>query len=38
VQQVITNAIRWAAPTKGPYTSTANCSNPDPLEEVKVED
>ncbi|MHB1296467.1 MAG: ThuA domain-containing protein [Anaerolineae bacterium] len=36
VQKVLTNAVRWAAPINGPY-KTLVCTNPDPLEDVKIE-
>ena len=38
VQKVITNAVRWAAPVNGPYSTTARCEHVKPLEEVKVEE
>jgi len=37
VQRVITNTVRWAAPVKGPYTSTSSCSHVEPLEEIQTE-
>ncbi|MHB0857169.1 MAG: ThuA domain-containing protein [Anaerolineae bacterium] len=37
VQKVITNAVRWAAPIKGPYATLA-CTNPDPLEDVTIDE
>ena len=38
VQQVIVNAVRWAAPVAGPYTNLADCHQYKPIEEVKVEE
>ena len=38
VQRVILNAVRWAAPVKGPYPNTVACPNTQPLEEFEVED
>lgn len=37
VQQVIINAVRWAAPIKGPYSDLSRCERYDPLEEVIIE-
>jgi trehalose utilization protein len=38
VQQVIVNAVRWAAPVAGPYTDLAKCERYDPIEDVEVEE
>jgi trehalose utilization protein len=38
VQQVIVNAVRWAAPVAGPYTDLAACHQYKPIEEVKLEE
>lgn len=36
VQKVITNAVRWAAPTKGPYADTRACPRYDAIEKFEV--
>lgn len=39
IQQVITNAVRWAAPVAGPYTDLSDCSHDaDPIEDVEPQE
>ncbi len=38
VQKVITNAVRWAAPTVGPYTDLTKANKVDPLEQFEIAD
>ena len=39
VQRVITNAVRWAVPVKGPYTDLRGCSHDaEPIEKVEIEE
>ena len=39
VQQVITNAVRWAAPVAGPYSDISACTHDvDPIEDVEVQE
>ena len=38
VQRVITNAVRWAAPVRGPYSTTSHCIHVEPLEKVVIEE
>jgi trehalose utilization protein len=39
IQAVLTNAVRWAAPTPGPYTDLSQCHHIEqPLEQVEIEE
>ncbi len=38
VQRVLTNAVRWVAPVKGPYTDLRLCPRKDEIEKVVVDE